>query len=134
MVVNISGSSYNFNKSEWNINQLFSEILKDLIVEKNKCAQIGDIRGWFNTCRTIYRNIYGYPKVVEKDMKDIDNIMKKIKVRFRDIPENPTQNLTTNQQISDNRIKTLLDEVDLRLMNQLYSSGLIFPQNSKLPP
>lgn len=121
-------------EGEWNLNQVFSEILKDILLEVNRSGLMGDIKGRFNALRILYNNIYGHEKVDELALQNINLMMSKVASKMKRLPDNlVTTSLSKMQKQYLSSIKKLLDDIHRELLNQMYKSGLLFPISRKDP-
>ena len=128
----VFNNKYYGKETEWNINQVFSEILKELIIEINMASLKGDMKARFNASRILYNNIHGHDKVNKKVMEKIDANMSLVLLKFRKLPENYTEmSLSSTQNRYMDTIKKLLDNIHRDLIDEMYRAGLIFPISKK---
>ena len=128
----VFNNKYYGKETEWNINQVFSEILKELIIEINLASLKGDMKARFNASRILYNNIHGHDKVNKKVMDRIDREMSIVLSKFRKLPENYVEmTLSSTQARYIDTIKKLLDNIHRDLIDEMYRAGLIFPTSKK---
>ena len=120
------------NEGEWNLNQVFSEILKDILIEINRQGLMGDVKGRFNALRILYNNVYGHDKIPLEKLEQIDAMMASVSKRLKRLPEFAT-NLNPSQKQQMNTVKNLLDQIHRDLLTEMYNAGLIFPISKKDP-
>ncbi len=119
-------------EGEWNLNQVFSEILKDVLLEINRLGLTGDVKGRFNALRILYNNIYGHDKVEQQALESIDNLMSRASRKLKRLPDNlMTSSLSRTQKVYLDSVKHILDDIHRELLNQMYRAGLLFPISKK---
>lgn len=121
-------------EGEWNLNQVFSEILKEILLEINVAGLRGDIKGRFNALRILYNNIYGHDKTDTATLSHIDDMMSRVARKMKRLPDNLlTTSLSKLQRSYLDSVKRLLDDIHRELLNQMYQAGLLFPISKKDP-
>ena len=117
--------------SEWNLNQLYSEVLRDLIVEINKASTIG-VLSWYQAAKTLYINMYGIPKLNAKDLTECGgklqsgiNLLKSLK---KDVY---AKNLSSQEKYVVYQAKEHIEEAIIKMLSLLRDGGHIFPSGKQ---
>ena len=126
--------AYNYGVKEipdWNLNQHFSEIMKEVLLTANRRAMLGDLKGWFDSLRLIYINIFGDDKVDIKGLEIADELFKKTSRKLMELPDSRFIQLNEYQKLLERQVKSNLNTIHAQLLSLLYAAGRIYPSSKK---
>lgn len=120
---------------DWNMNKEFLGHLVYLITKVNEAASLGDILGWYNNLKTLYRNVAGLLlKTQEGQIKCYTNaqitaVFEEIRKLFPTIDTATSSDMAmkvarSRQQI----IQQKLDTLNIEIITAMHINKLIMPR------
>lgn len=110
----------NVINAPWNMAQIYYIELSRLMRFKDEAFLIGDLEGWNNGLKAVYRRIYFKLNNDEKNLFKTE--FNKIKNYFAALGNNPQ-----NDGLLNNKIREKLDDIDTLIMQTMDKYKMIFP-------